>query len=254
MRIIRLYFFLLFCITGGYSAACYGAGVTVYFYNPETNINNFTSLKTEFDSYFSTRGNYQLQPFNEQEIFEKSLGKKGSIYLLSNWHFNVLQQKFPLQIALLGTLKGNPVQKKILSATKEIVDFSMLKNATIAGAGSEQYIRSVLQQINPERYKELSATLKILKVPKDIDALMSVGFGMADAAIAAESNLKTLESLNVNQYKQLHSLGESENSYLLVAATFGKPDKEETKVLEILFNMTGQNNLNLLGLDGWIWK
>lgn len=254
MRISTLFFFLLVLIAGSYSSACVGASVTVYFYNPETNINNFSILKTSFDSYLSTQGDYQFQPFDTQENFEKSLNKKGNIYLLSSWHFNVLQQKFPLQISLIGTFKGNATQKKILSAKKDIVDFSMLKNATIAGAGSENYIRSVLQQIDPTKYKELSDTIKILKVPKDIDALMAVGFGMADAAIAAESSLKTLESLNANQYKQLHSLGGSEKSYLLVAATFDKPGKNETKVLEILFNMAGQKNLNLLGLDGWIWK
>lgn len=254
MRISTLFFSLFLFIAGSYWTTCLGAGVTIYFYNPETNINNFAILKTSFDSYLSTQGNYQFQPFDKQETFEKNLGSKGSVYLLSSWHFTALQQKFPLQIALLGTFKGSTVQKKILSAKKDIVDFAMLKNATIAGAGSEEYIRSVLQQIDPAKYKDISDTVKILKVPKDIDALMAVGFNMADAAIAAESSLKTLENLNVNQYKQLHSLGESEKSYLLVAATLEKPKKDEAKVLEILFNMAGQKNLNLLGLDGWKWK
>lgn len=254
MRISTLLFSLLLFITGSYCPACFGSGVTIYFYNPETNINNFAVLKTSFDSYLSTQGNYQFQPFDKQENFEQSINKKGNVYLLSSWHLNALQQRFPLQVVLIGTFKGNTAQKKILSAKKDIADFSMLKNTTLAGAGSEEYIRSVLQQIEPAKYKEISDTVKILKVPKDIDALMAVGFGMADAAIAAESSLKTLETLNLNQYKQLHSLGASEKSYLLVAATLEKPRKDETKVLEILFNMAGQKNLNLLGLDGWIWK
>lgn len=254
MRISSLFFSLLLFIISSHWSSCLGAGVTIYFYNPETNINNFAILKTSFDSYLATQGNYQFQPFDKQENFEKSINKKGNIYLLSSWHFNALQQKFPLQISLVGTFKGNTTQKKILSAKKDIADFSMLKNTTIAGAGSEEYIRSVLEQIEPAKYKEIADSIKILKVPKDIDALMAVGFGMADAAIAAESSLTTLETLNANQYKQLHSLGVSEKSYLLVAATLEKPRKDEAKVLEILFNMAGQKNLNLLGLDGWIWK
>lgn len=254
MRISTLFFSLLLFITGSYWSACLGAGVTIYFYNPETNINNFAILKTSFDNYLTAQGNYQFQPFDNQENFEKSLAKKGNIYLLSSWHLNALQQKYPLQIALIGTFKGNVTQKKILSAKKEITDFSMLKNTTIAGAGSAEYIRNVLAQINAAKYKEISDTIKILKVPKDIDALMAVGFGMEDAAIAAESSLTTLETLNANQYNQLHSLGVSDKSYLLVAATLEKPRKDEAEVLEILFNMAGQKNLNLLGLDGWIWK
>ena len=254
MRIFTLFLLLLALMTSSYSSSCLGAGVTVYFYNPETNINNFASLKTAFDSYLSTQGNYQFQPFDKQENLENSIQKKGCIYLLSSWHLNALQQKFPLKIALIGTFKGNSTQKKILSAKKDTADFSMLKNATIAGAGSEDYIRSVLQQIDSAKYKELAETIKILKVPKDIDALMSVGFGVADAAIASEGSLKTLESLNANLSKQLHSLGGSEKSYLLVAATFEKPSKDEAKALDVLYKMSGQKDLNLLGLDGWIWK
>ena len=253
MRICKLIVPLFLLVMNCISSVCFGADVTVYFYNPETNINNFALLKSSFDSYLSVYGDYQFQPFDSQDKIEQNI-RKGSIYLLSSWHLNALQQKFPLKIALVGTFKGNSTQKKILSVKKEMNDFSMLKNATISGAGSEEYNRSILQQIEPEKYKELADSIKILKVPKDIDALMAVGFGVADAAIAAENNLKILESLNSNQHKKLHSLGSSEQSYLLVAATLDKPDKNEMKVLNILFGMSGKKDLNLLGLDGWIWK
>lgn len=258
-RIFTLLFSVFLFITGSYCPACFGAGVTIYFYNPETNIDNFATLKTAFDGYLSKQAEYQFQPFDNKENFEESLNKKGNIYLLSSWHLDILQQqKIPLQVALIGSFKGNTTQRKILSAKHEIMDFSMLKNTTIAGAGSEAYIRNVLQQIDAKKYKELADNIKILAVPKDIDALMAVGFGMATAAISAESGLKRLETFNPNQYKQLHNLGYSEKSYLLVAATLGKPGKNELKALEVLYNMSAteasQKNLNLLGLDEWKWN
>lgn len=258
-RIFTLFFTLFLVLAGSYCPACFGTGVTIFFYNPETNIDNFATLKTEFESYLSNQGNYQFQPFDDKKNFEETLNKKGNIYLLSSWHFDALQQqKIPLQIALIGTFKGNSTQRKTLSAKKDIIDFSMLKNATIAGAGSEFYIRSILQQIGGEKYQELADKIKIQTVPKDIDALLAVGFGVANAAISAESSLKKLETINPNLYKQLHNLGYSEKSYLLVAATLEKPGKDEAKLLEILYNMsakeTSQKSLNFLGLDGWNWK
>ncbi len=36
-----------------------GESPTVYFFSPETNINNFSSLKTEFDTYFGDKGKFQ---------------------------------------------------------------------------------------------------------------------------------------------------------------------------------------------------
>ena len=54
-----------------------GAGKTmVYFYSSETNINNFKSLKIEFDRYLSKQGPYEFQPFSSREDFEKHVKDK----------------------------------------------------------------------------------------------------------------------------------------------------------------------------------
>jgi ABC-type amino acid transport substrate-binding protein len=233
-----------------------GEGARIYFYNPETNINNFASLKTAFDTYLVEQGGYRFQPFNDKGNFEAVLKEgKGNVYLLSSWHLSALQeQKVPLEIALVGTSKGNTFQRKVLTAKKEITNLAMLKNATIAGAGNEKYIYSVLQQIFGKD-QALLKDIKILTVPKDIDAVMAVGFGAATAAVASESSLEKLAGINQNQYEQLHSLGFSEKSYLLVAATLKKPENQESQVLDVLNKMAdnseGEKSLKLLGIDGW---
>src|SRR4030067_2322614 len=40
---------------------------TVYFYNPESNVDNFASLKTRLDVYLKNTGPYQFQPFCDWE-------------------------------------------------------------------------------------------------------------------------------------------------------------------------------------------
>jgi hypothetical protein len=82
-----------------------------------------------------------------------------------------------------------------------------------------------------------------------------VGFGMATAAISAESGLDKLAMMNPNQFRELHSLGFSDKDYLLIAATLKKPDQQEAQLLEVLRKMSeaeeGEANLKLLGIDGW---
>ncbi len=244
-------------ITGGYWSAQSSEGARIYFYNPETNINNFATLKTAFDTYLVDQGGYHFQPFNDKANFEAVLKEgKGNVYLLSSWHLTALQeQKIPLEISLIGTSKGNTLQRKVLSAKKEVTSLSMLKNTVVAGAGSEKYIYSVLQQILGKEQGGLLKDIRILTVPKDIDAVMAVSFGMATAAISSESSLDKLAVINPNQFEQLHSLGFSEKSYLLVAATLKKPEAQEAHVLEVLNKMSenteGEKNLKLLGIDGW---
>ncbi len=256
-RISALFFLLLIFIVGSDWTAHSSAGAVVYFYNPETNINNFASLKTAFDTYFSTQGSYQFQPFDNPDNFEETLKqKKGNLYLLSSWHLNALRQKkIPLEIVLVATSKGNTTQSKVLSVKREITDITMLKDSTIAGSGSESYIRSVLLQIFGAKNKALLDRIKVLMVPKDMDALLSVSYGMAAAAISAESSLNKLSIVNPNQFQQLHTLGISEKSYFLIAATLEKPNQDEMQLIEIVRKMAdteaGEKNLNLLGLDGW---
>lgn len=229
----------------------------MFFYNPETNINNFATLKTAFEKYLSSQGAYQFQPFDDRNKFEGAVTQKtGNIYLLSSWHLEALRKKnIAIQIALIGSSKGKTKQSKVLSTKKEITDAAMLLGGTIASSGTEKYTRSILQQILGSQHKALVKKIKILTVPKDIDALMAVGFGMATAAISAESSLDKLAKINPNQFQQLHALGKSKKSYLLVAATLEKPQQEEIRLLEILKKMPenpeGEKNLKLLGLDGW---
>ncbi len=256
-RILPVFLIISVFITGGYWSACSNVGSIIYFYNPETNINNFATLKTAFDTYLVNHGGYYFQPFDSRENFESVIQeKKGDVYLLSSWHLKALQQKnVPLKIALVGTSKGNTMQRKVLSTKKDIADVTMLKNTVVAGAGSEEYIHSVLKQILGKEQEALLKDIKILIVPKDIDAIMAVGFGMATAAICAESGLDKLAMINPNQFRELHSLGFSEKDYLLVAATLQKPEQQEVELLEVLRTMSeaeaGGENLKLLGIDGW---
>lgn len=244
-------------LAGGYWSAHSEVRPTYYFYNTETNINNFATLKMGFDIYLVNHGGYLLQPFDLRENFEAVIReKKGDIFLLSSWHLKELQRKkVPLEIALVGTSKGNTRQRKVLSAKKDITNVAMLKNTVVAAAGSEEYVHSVLKQILGKEQEALLKDIKILIVPKDIDAVMAVGFGMATAAISTESGLDKLAMMNPNQFKELHSLGFSEQDYLLIAATLKKPDQQETQLLEVLRKMSeedaGEANLKMLGIDGW---
>lgn len=262
-RILPIFFIFFVFITGGYWSAYSNVELTeevrptFYFYNTETNINNFATLKMGFDIYLDNHGGYFLQPFDLRENFEKIIQeKKGNIYLLSSWHLKELQQKkVPLEIALVATSKGNTMQRKVLSVKKDINNVAMLKNTVIAAAGSEEYVHSILKQILGKGQEALLKDIKILIVPKDLDALLAVGFGMASAAISAENGLDKLAMMNPGHFRELHSLGFSEKDYILIAATLKKPDQQETQLLEVLREMSeadaGKENLKLLGIDGW---
>lgn len=229
---------------------------TICFYNPETNINNFASLKIEFDTYLSTLGHYQFQPFSDKDTFEKFIAKKTNCaFLISSWHFRNLKEKYPMDPVLVGVLKGKSTQKKVLLAKENIKNLILLKGGNVASAGSEDYTRNILIQMLGEKEKAVVDSMKVLTVPKDIDALMSVGFGIARSALAAESSLTKLSAINPKQYKMMNQLAVSEETLLPVVAIPKKCDKEVKKLVDIIEKMgdtpEGKKRLKMLGLDGW---
>lgn len=228
--------------------------ITVYFYSSESNINNFKLLKMEFDSYFSGFGNYEFQPFNDRKAFENHVrDRKECLLLLSSWHYSIIHREYSLKPALIGTRNGKKYQKRVLVGKGRFADMEIAKTGLIASASSIQHTRSTLTDIFGE--KAAADTAKILTVPKDVDALMSVGFGMSQSALTTSSSLDRLKNLNPVLHQKMKIIAEGRESLMLVAAFPESLGQHAEEIVNIIRNMPenpdGRKRVNMLGLDGW---
>ncbi len=252
--------FLVFCTA--YADTKY----TIYFYNPETNINNFASLKIEFDRYLSDYGLFKFQPFSDRKTFEKFIaGKNDGVFLLSSWHYQSLARKLPIESVLVGVSEGKSMHRKILStkaryitsidSLEDIINIDSLEGKSVASSGSEDYTRNILVQMLGEGKKNIVDSLKILTVPKDIDALMAVVFEMASLALTTEQGLTKLMSINLKQYGKLKHLVASKEILLPIIAKPKQPDERVNLLLTVIEEMgtslEGRKKLKMLGIDGW---
>jgi hypothetical protein len=225
--------------------------LTVFFYSPETNVNNYSVLKAEFDTFLAPRGGHQFQPFSDRETFERQVATKPrGLFLLSSWHYKQLAGRHPLKPLLVGQANGRALQRhRIFSQSANPAD---LRSQKIATAGTRDFARAVLQEMLPE-HPEIPPTLDILVVPKDIDALMAVGFGAARAAIAAESSADKLARLNQKQRDTLKPIGKGRESLLPVLAVHRDMADEAKAVARLFADMgtspEGLARLKLLGLE-----
>lgn len=251
---LKIFIFLLpfFGIFAVYAASKH----TVYFYNPESNVNNFASLKIRLDTYLKNFGLYKFQPFRDRDTFEKIIQEnQDGILLLSSWHYKILREKLSIKPVLVGVVDGKTTQLKVLSSRKNIHDLELLKDGTVASAGSDDYTRNLLRQMLSKDKNPLVDSFQILNVPKDIDALISVGFGLADVALTTESSLDMLLSINPRLYKKLTILAKSRETLLPIVAVSKAHNPGAAKLLEIVENMgktpDGEKSIQMLGLDGW---
>ncbi|MBF0101492.1 MAG: hypothetical protein HQK77_11345 [Desulfobacterales bacterium] len=228
----------------------------IYFYNPETNINNFVSLKIEFDTYLSEFGSYQLQPFSDRSTFEKFISEKtDGIFILSSWHYKNLKDKMQVNPQLVGVSKGTSTHKKVLTGKISAANSeppSMEKGGNIASASTEDYTTNILKEM---LHKDVFEQCKILTVPKDIDALMSVGFGMATFALTTEYSLTKLSTVNPKLFKMLKPIALSENKLMPIVASPRDINEDIKKLIDIVQKMAttqeGEKLLQMLGLDTW---
>ena len=244
---------LLLCMLLSTSGA--RAGETYYFFNPESNVDSYASLKSEFENYFTSRGGFNFQPFDLGDNFEKVLSSRtNGVYLLSGGLFGQYRTQGDLNPHLVGISKGSVVQRKVL-CIKGSGGLDDLKGLTVASPGSPQYVRGFLREVFGPDKAALLDSIRILSVPKDIDALMAVNFGMANASLTSESSLQKLSLINPAQSNALKTLGQSSESFLLVASLPKQGDRSTAEMMEVLERMSldpeGLKDLKMIGLDGW---
>ncbi len=240
----------LYFLWGGVPAEA--NSIKIYFYSSESNINNFKSLKLEFDRYLSTHGPYEFQPFSRRDLFEGQLANgERYLVLLSSWHYRNIAGKYQLKPILLGVLHGKTTQKRVLVAKNPAnLETARLR---IASASSVDHTEEVLRHI----FQQESGVQRenILTVPKDIDALMSVGFGISRAALITENSLVRFQNINPTLSQKMQLLAESPEAFLLVVAapqSFTEGSEAAAQLFQAMAEQSeGKKRIQMLGLESW---
>jgi len=255
---ILLFFMILFSVVAIFLTTLKVSAsekIILCFYSSETNINNFKSLKMEFDNYLSKFGSYEFQPFSDRDAFEKNIReKKGKqLLFLSSWHYNKIYKEYLLKPSLVGMRNGKDYQKRILVTTPKFANLNSVKAGPVASASNIEHTRNELGEMFKD--KGSAESVRILPVPKDVDALMSVGFDMARAALITENALNDLKMLDPLLYEKMKILSEGKASLLLILAVPEDSEKNAEDIVKIIKKMPddpdGKNIIKMLDLDGW---
>jgi len=215
----------------------------IYFYSTDININNFKSLKISFDRYIQDYGKYQFQPFSNKNTFEEQLKYDDSVFILSSWHYKKISKKYNLEALLVAQKKGTITDTKILVGKKK---------SSVKGLVTSAYDISYTKELLSKLTKNKIDNLPILIVPKEIDALMSVSFGMSDFALVSKDSLSFLQSVNPSLTKDFQIFSESEPKFRMVLAN-NKIKKNKQEIVTMFNDMSkkpkGQNILEMMGIQ-----
>ena len=118
----------------------------------------------------------------------------------------------------------------------------------MTSAYDKEYTTELLANLTKNKSKKLS----VLIVPKEIDALMSVGFGMSKFALVSKDSFVLLKQINPSLGEKLKIYNESTPKYRMVLA-LNKIDKNRDEIISIFKNMelnnSGKSVLDIIGVD-----
>jgi len=227
----------------------------IFFYNPEINASRNLTLKNTWDSFLNEQGNFTFQPVDRGEDFKALLeNEKRAAFIMSEWLFNhlKLEQDEHFSISLQGIKDGQETYRRILVSRTSDLD---LEKSRIASSGDQRRSLSILADIFPSLSPAQAQQLKLLQVPKDIDALMALGYGLADMALTSEVSLTIMANLNQSRFQELSIIKHSKplRQSILV---FKQLDKNVQEALvRGMMNMpdsdTGRQAISMIGLDNW---
>ncbi len=247
-------FFLILVL----SWAIAGVSTIISFYDPETNISSFTSLKVSFDNYLSKHTNYRLQPFKDRAVFQAlNADKTDPVMLISSWQYGRLSAALRKRIepALIAVKNGEIRARKILAAKRSYTSLANLHGAVIASAADAEYTHELLKYLFRNQPDSLLNSITVLSVPKEIDALMAVAYGVADGAIVYEDTQQKLAQISPNQSALLHVLARTRRILLPLLFLPKKMNQEEAQLIDVFLHMPnteeGRQKLKLIGFDGW---
>ena len=213
----------------------------VYYYTTDKNIDNFKNLKVKFDHYLQKYGEYEFQAFSDKEVFEDFLEERDNIVMLSSLHYVKIARKYNLQALFVAQNKKSIRDTNVIIGKK-----GATLSGTITSAFSEKYTKKLLRKTIGFN------TLNVLKVPKEIDALMSVGYGMSKFASVSKSSFRLLQKSNKRLTKGMYILSESDPTYRMLIAT-NKKNISDKNFMRIFTTMNrdkkGKDILNILGID-----
>ncbi|MBF0225684.1 MAG: hypothetical protein HQK76_09545 [Desulfobacterales bacterium] len=179
--------------------------------------------------------------------------KTRCLVLLSSWHYKEIYKDYHLTPLLVALTNGEKYHKNILITKEKPVNAQAVLKYRIASANNIENSRVQLTEMFKDDAVAVQSA-RILLVPKDIDAIISVGFGMCEAALTMESSLETFKKLYPQLYENIIVFAKGKNVLSLILAapeSFVKEAEPLVSAIENMPKMDSGDQIPLLGIDGW---
>lgn len=238
----------------------FAAPGTIVFFDPDANHNAIIEIKTWFDAYLQrVAPGLQFQPVQNSAMLEKLVKDGTARYVIVSSAFLKQAAAGTFVPIMLPAKHGDVYYRKILvdrgtNPPGDLVGHSIA--ATLGTTDIATGSKRVLEELRQGGAKV--ERTRVIPVSKDIDALLALTFGQADAALVTPASLPVLARINpaaAASFRQvLNTAAIVRSPFCAVESTTTAAERQQMQ--EILKKMSadedGARAMNTLGFDAWV--
>ena len=252
-RLGRLAFFVSLFVAHAALGATTAAGSPLLFLDPDANHDVILDVMKDFDALFEKdKMGVYFQPV-QSEMAIKSHERVN--YGIISPTYETVWKRLGLQPVLVPESNGSTYFHKALVAQSDIP--KDLTGLVVAAAVSQERTDEVKGILLKHGYG--SGSPYILAVAKDIDAMLAVSFGEANAALVTSESLATLKQVNPTASSQLRTLVNTDSQLrapLCRQKGASGQSVQDDKVLQFFLHLPdtpeGRQILQLMSVTRWV--
>ena len=230
------------------------------FYEPELAADNLGQITTSMTAFMREAGvDVDFQAFARFEDFRREIARRQPAFVAGpSWALPEICEHTELGRIAEPTISNTAFAEKTLVTYRTSDEVTPVDKATIKTIAAIVPSGTSVRELYPKLAAFLRSrpAVKLVTVPKDLDAVLAMAFGHADAAFISHRRLEQLKATRPNVARGLVPIGLTEKVTLpaVYATEFAEPN--DSNELAIAFSkmrsrQIGPDLLAMLGYDDW---
>jgi len=260
-----LFFFVLLYVTAFNNLLNASEPASIFFYNPDANIQNAELLIKSFTDYFKpVIPNFKIQPFiNIETMINTTLTKGPGFLIIPYWNYQLLLKDksfnpLGLEGILTPMVNSNVCYKKIIvvknnSGINDIAGISGKVASTSIGLQGVDFLTEFLFQDKLDLKK-----INFVWTNKDMDAILALKFNQSQASIISDKTFNETKKTQAQLVSDFKILKESKDipEVVLLCLRTNIDDKLKDEIKKMFLDMNNSENgkkiLKILNYDQWV--
>jgi hypothetical protein len=227
-----------------------------YYYNPDAPQHNLERLKSDMEALLNgLEMNVDFQPFARLTDFNKSvLSDRPSFVFAPDWYLHSYGKALHLKPLMQAVRDQRQSYHKVLiSARYSRKDVKMSERISLAMTSLGPDSVEILGTVFPDEDMIDLKKIRIVEVPKDVDAIFAAALAQVDVALVSQVSLQKFRSINPRLIDSLNVLGKSKSLDMPILGYFDDSSSlEQLAIFRQFMVSTGSSQvMRTLRIDGW---